>query len=413
MMSTGRAVLEERHVLHGQDLRDDALVAVAAGHLVAHRDLPLLGDRHPDQAVHARLEVVVPLAAELADLDDLAALAVRQAERGVLHLARLLAEDRAEQALLGGQLGLALGRDLADQDVAGADLGADVHDALVVEVLEGLLADVRDVARDLLGAELGVPRLDLVLLDVDAGEQVVADEALADDDRVLVVAALPAHERHEDVPAERELAPVGGRAVGDRVAVGDPLADLDDGPLVDARALVGADELLEAVLVELAGVRLDLDPLRRDAGHDAVAAGEDDLAGVQRGAHLHAGAHDGRLRLQERHGLALHVRAHQRAVRVVVLEERDQRGGHGHDLLGAHVHVFDLLGAGLRERVPVARRDPLGDEVALLVQDGVRLGDVVLLLLVGREVLDLVGHDGPDGERQGLLLLQLGLRRVA
>ena len=59
------------------------------------------------------------LAAELADLDDLAPLAVRQAQRGVLHLAGLLAEDRAQQALLGGQLGLALGRDLADQDVAG------------------------------------------------------------------------------------------------------------------------------------------------------------------------------------------------------------------------------------------------------------------------------------------------------
>ena len=215
MMSTGAAVRQERHVLHRQDLGDDALVAVAAGHLVADRDLALLGHRHADQAVHARLEVVVPLAAELADLHDLAALAVRQAQRGVLHLARLLAEDRAQQALLRGQLGLALGRDLADQDVAGADLGADVDDPLLVEVLEGLLADVRDVARDLLGAQLGVPRLDLVLLDVDAREQVVAHEALADHDRVLVVAALPAHERHQDVPAERELAAVGRRRVGD------------------------------------------------------------------------------------------------------------------------------------------------------------------------------------------------------
>ena len=59
------------------------------------------------------------LAAELADLDDLAALAVRHAERGVLHLAGLLTEDRAKQALLGRQLGLALRRDLADEDVAG------------------------------------------------------------------------------------------------------------------------------------------------------------------------------------------------------------------------------------------------------------------------------------------------------
>ena len=109
----------------------------------------------------------------------------------VVHLARLLAEDRAQQPLLGGQLGLALRRDLADEDVAGRDLGALVDDPVLVEVAQALLADVRDVAGDLLRPELRVARLDLVLLDVDRGEQVVLDEALADDDGVLVVAALP------------------------------------------------------------------------------------------------------------------------------------------------------------------------------------------------------------------------------
>ena len=122
------------------------------------------------------------------------------------------------------------------------------------------------------------------------------------------------------------------------------------------------------------------------------------------------GADDRRLRLEERHGLALHVRAHEGAVRVVVLEERDERRRDRDDLLGRHVHVLDLVGAGLRERVAVARRDPLVDEVALLVELGVRLGDDVLLLLVGREVLDLGGDDRADREGVGLLLLQLGDR---
>ena len=100
-----------------------------------------------------------------------------------VHLAGLLPEDRPQEALLGGQLGLALGRDLADQDVARGDLGPDVHDALLVEVLEQFLADIRDVAGDLLGTKLGIPGFHLVLLDVDAGEQVVPDEAIADHNR--------------------------------------------------------------------------------------------------------------------------------------------------------------------------------------------------------------------------------------
>ena len=148
-------------------------------------------------------------------VDDLAGLAVRHLQRGVAHLTGLLTEDRAQEALLRRELGLALRRDLADEDVAGADLGADADDAALVEVLEDVLGEVRDVAGDLLGAELGVAGVDLVLLDVDRREHVVLHEALGDHDRVLVVVALPRHERHEEVLAERELALVGRRAVGE------------------------------------------------------------------------------------------------------------------------------------------------------------------------------------------------------
>ena len=73
---------------------------------------------------------------EHAHVDDLAGLAVRHLQARVADLARLLTEDRAQQTLFRRELGLALGRDLADEDVAGADLGADADDAALVEVLE-------------------------------------------------------------------------------------------------------------------------------------------------------------------------------------------------------------------------------------------------------------------------------------
>ena len=53
---------------------------------------------------------------------------------------------------------------------------------------------------------------------------VVLHETLGQDDRVLVVAALPGHEGDEDVLAERELAVVG------RVGVGEDLTLLDRSP---------------------------------------------------------------------------------------------------------------------------------------------------------------------------------------
>src|SRR3954470_19356071 len=50
----GAPVLEERHVLLGHDFGNDALVAMAAGELVALRDLALLRDVDADEFVHAR-----------------------------------------------------------------------------------------------------------------------------------------------------------------------------------------------------------------------------------------------------------------------------------------------------------------------------------------------------------------------
>ena len=251
-----RAVLEERHVLLVDDLRDHTLVAVTARELVALGDLALLGDEHAHEVVDARRQVVAGVAAERLDVDHDAALAVRHLQRGVAHLARLLLEDRADQLLLGRQLGLALRRDLADEQVAGDDLGADAHDAAVVEVAQRLLRAVGDVARDLLLAELGRAGVDLVLLDVDRGELVVLHEALGEDDRVLEVVALPGHEGDHQVLAERHLAVVGRGAVGEHVAGLDLLAGAHARLVVDQRALVGAHELLQLVLVLLAVVAL-------------------------------------------------------------------------------------------------------------------------------------------------------------
>ena len=366
---------------------------MAAGELVALGDLALLGHEHADELVHTGRQVVARGAREGLDVDHHAALAVRDLERGVADLARLLLEDRADQLLLGRQLGLALRRDLADQQVARLDLGADADDAAVVEVAQRLLRAVRDVARDLLVAELGGAGVDLVLLDVDRGELVVLDQALGEDDRVLEVVALPGHEGDLEVLAQGHLALVGRRAVREHVARLDLLARDDARLLVDQRALVGAHELLQLELVP-AVVRREHDAGGVDEVDRARMRRDDHVARVDRGAALHARADQRGVRLEQRHRLALHVRAHQRAVGVVVLEERDHRRGDRPDLLRRDVDQVDVVGrvvlvvAGLG-----AAQDRVAGQLALRVDGLVGLRDPPLLLLRRVEVLDLVGDD--------------------
>ena len=167
---------------------------------------------------HGTLVLLDAVAIEDAHLDDRAGDARRQAQRRVAHVGGLLAEDGAQQLLFRRHRALALRRDLADQDVARIHLGADVDDAGLVEVLQRLFRDVRNVARDLLRPELGVARHHLEFLDVDRGEDVVGHDALGEQDGVLEVVAHPRHERDEHVLAERQIAEVRRRTVGDDLA---------------------------------------------------------------------------------------------------------------------------------------------------------------------------------------------------
>src|SRR6185369_17135745 len=83
------------------------------------------------------------VAGEHGDVDDRAIHARRHAQGRILHVGSFLAEDRAQKFFFRRQLTFALRRDLADQDVAGLDLGADVDDAGFIEARERLFADVR------------------------------------------------------------------------------------------------------------------------------------------------------------------------------------------------------------------------------------------------------------------------------
>ena len=386
------AVGQVRHILTRQDAGDDALVAVAAGHLVADGYLALLRDIHADDLIDAGAHLVAVFTGEDLDVDYDAALAVGNFERGVAHFARLLAEYCAEQTLLGGQIGLALRSDLADQNVARGDFRADHDYAALVEVLQSVLADAGDIAGDLLGAELGVARVALVLFDVQGGKHVLHDKALVEEDSVLVVVAFPVHVADKDVLAERYLTVGGAGAVSHDVALGDSVSGVDYRALVDAGALVGAGKLDELVILHRAGIVADGDGGRVHAGDDAVALGEDADAGVHGALVLDTGGDDRRLGGEQRNGLTLHVRAHQSTVRVVVFKEGDHRGRDGDHHLGADVDVIDVLAVDLNGIVAVTAGDALVDEHAVLVDRLARLRDDVLVLDVGGHVLDLVGH---------------------
>ena len=150
----------------------------------------------------------------------------------------------------------------------------------------------------------------------------------------------------------------------------------------------------------------------------AAVERHDRVGGVGGHLGLDAGPDVGSLGPHQRHGLLLHVGAHQGTVGVVVLEERDERRADRDDLLRRDVHELDLcrrhggdLGRGAEEHVALEHelefaegrrlrrlpdQDAIADEAVLCVERRVGLRDDVVLLLVGGEPHDVVGDDAID-----------------
>ena len=318
------------------------------------------------------LVLFLALAREDLHVDDDALDARRAVERSVAHVAGFFAEDGAQQLFFRRELGLALRRDLAHEDVALLDAGADADHARFVQIAQHGFADVGNIARDFFRTQLGVARFDLELLDVQRGVVILFHHLLGDQNRVFKVVTAPRHEGDQDVSSQRQLAVIGAGTVGNDLALDHALALFDHRLLVDAGVLVRALELGELVNVaahltrQLRGMMLAFDAhddaLGVDRIDEAVALGQNHSAGVAGSDAFHSRADDRRLRAEQRHGLALHVRAHQCAVGVVVLEERHQRCGDRNQLLRADVDVIDFVAADQNKVAGLAGVDQFGDD---------------------------------------------------
>ena len=164
---------------------------------------------------------------------------------------------------------------------------------------------------------------------MDGSVHVFLDDALADENGVLIVVSVPRNEANEDVASKGQLAVECGGTVSKDRTFDNLFADFDCRALVVASVVVCALVLKQNVFVNLAALSafgFDRDAFAGNFDNFAGALGLDQNARVVGALLLHAGSDVRRLGEQKRNSLALHVAAHQGAVGVVVLQERNERG---------------------------------------------------------------------------------------
>ncbi len=234
---------------------------------------------------------------------------------------------------------------------------------------------------------------------MDGRELRVLHEAFGKDDSVFVVVAAPAHECDFHVLAERELAAIGRGGVGQEVAALHLIANVHGRTVIEAGKFVRHSERLEAVFVLLPFLVLDDDVLRIGCQHGAGVLRVDEASRVARCHLFDTSRDDRRFRDDAGRRLFLHVRTHQGAVRVVILDERDHGGRDGEHLVRRDVHVFHFL-AGDEDGLAVeARLDVVIGELAVSGERDRGMRDGMLRFFEGVQKDDLIGHLATDDLR--------------
>ena len=330
----------------------------------------------------------------------------RHAQRAVFDVRGFLAKNRTQEFFFRRLRTLALRRNFTNENVARFHFRTDMNDTGAIQFRQRTFLDVWNVAADFLRTEFGIARDAGQLLDVNGGKAVFLDNTLGNEDGVLEVIAVPRHEGDEHILPQRQFAQIGGRAVGKYITTRDHIARLDQRLLVDTSVLVGAGVFGEVVNIYPQTARLhfiiiDLDDNTRginEINHPATL-GAHQYAGIAGNDPFHTGTDQRLVGAQRRHRLTLHVRAHQRTVSVIMLQEWNKRSGDGDDLLRRNVHIINTVSTRQHEFIFVAGRDKIVAESAVFIKRGIRLGDNVFGFLNCRKIFrfhrHLAIHDFP------------------
>src|SRR5690606_26810219 len=289
-----------------------------------------------------------------------------------------------------------LGCHFTDQHVVGTHFGADVHNAGIVQTVQLNFGQVADIAGDILRSQLRVTGNNRQLFDVNRSVAIVSHDLLGDQNRVLEVVAVPGHEGDQHVLTQSQFAQVSRCAVSQHVTTSHDIATFDDRTLVDVGVLVGTGVLGHVVDIytDLAShvliiVHANNHALCVNVYNHTATTGLYGGTRVNSNSTFDTGTDQRLLRAQARNCLTLHVGAHQCSVGVIVLQERNQRSSHRHDLRRSHVHVMDVLWRSHHGFASFTAGNQIVSKGTVFGQLGVSLSDDVIAFFNSRQVIDL------------------------
>ena len=315
---------------------------------------------------------------------------MRYLKGSITYLSCLLTEDSTQETLLSSKLSLSLRSNLTDKDITGTYLSTDTDDTTLIQILQSVIADTRNVTCDLFRSQLGITGLCLIFFNMDRCINIILYKFLTEQNSILVVITLPGHKSDQRVLTKRKLTIGCRRAISDNLSCLNMLTLEHDRSLVVAVALVASHKFCKMIIIFCSVIILDRDICRCGTKYCTCFSCNNAYTGVNGCLGLHTSTNNRSLCCKKRNGLTLHVGSHQRTVRIIVLQERNQGCSNREYHSWRYIHVIKHVLLVLLCLLTVTSGNVLMKEMSLFVQRLIRLCYMIIIFLVRCHVYNFI-----------------------
>ena len=232
------AVRKKRHILYRKHTGNHTLVSMTSCHLITHRNFSLLGNINADCLVYAGRQLIPVFSGKHTGIYYDTIFTVRHFQGSIPYLSRLLAKNSSQQPLFGRQLCLAFRCNLTYQDISGTHFRANADDTTVIQVFKRIISNARHISGNLLRPQLRIPRLSLILFNMNRRINIVHNQPFTQQYGILVVVTFPCHKANQRILSKSDLAIRCRRPVCNHLPCCNPVAFVNNRSLVVAVALV-------------------------------------------------------------------------------------------------------------------------------------------------------------------------------
>ena len=151
---------------------------MTTGHLVTNRNLTFLSNINTYCLIYTRRQLIAVLSCKYFGIYNNTIFSVRNLKGSITNFSCFLTKDCTKKTLFCCQFCLSLRSNFTNEDITGTNLCTDTDDTTLIQILECIIANTRNVSGDLFRSQLGVTGLCLILLDMNGSIYILLHQTL-------------------------------------------------------------------------------------------------------------------------------------------------------------------------------------------------------------------------------------------